>query len=414
MKEFYHAQRTLGERCNECMHCVRICPTQAIRIHSHQIDIVNELCIDCGECINICPEHVYEPVADGAENFTSYTYKVVIPSPVLYAQFDIGIHPSFIHRALLQMGFDEVMDIGEETEQFGVVLLHHIRLHPESIPMVSSFCPAIVRLIQVRYPNLIGNIIPLEVPREMLAKRIKQTFPTKLGLKQEEIGVFYLTPCPAKIVSIREPAEKASSWIDGAIPIRDIYNLITPKLLEILKDNPVPPKGGFVYGKGWSVMGHFSQDVGSEYCLTVAGIGHVKRIFDDIESGRLKNIAVIEALACNQGCVGGSFCAENPYIARHHSFRLQREYGSHGELDAAALIAAYDRGEYSLEHPILPRPLHLGDDLATSIKRMRQKERILGQLPHKNCSLCGSPSCDIFAEDCAYGLADVTECVFFK
>jgi iron only hydrogenase large subunit-like protein len=413
-QQFYHAHQTFNDRCIECMHCVRICPTKAIRVHNHHIDIVNELCIDCGECIKICSQHVYEALREGAENLNNYRYKVVIPTPVLYAQYGLGIHPSMIHKALLQIGFDEVVDIAEETDKFGYVLLHHIKKHPDTLPLISSFCPAIVRLIQVRYPNLIKNIIPLEVPREMVARRIKQTFPDKLGIPAKDIGVFYITPCPAKIVSIKQPAEKAGSWLDGAISIRDIYNTITSLLMEMIKTNGDVTKQPFVYGKGWSVLGHFSMDVGKETCLTVAGIGDVRKIFDDLESNRLKNIDVIEALACNQGCVGGSFCVENPYIARHNSFQLQREYSSKGGFDHKALIETYERGEYSLEHPILPRPLHIEDDLSTSIKRMRQKERILQQLPHKDCSLCGSPTCETFAEDCAYGEAEVIDCVFFK
>jgi iron only hydrogenase large subunit-like protein len=413
-QQFYHAHQIFCERCNECMSCVRICPTQAIRVHKHKIEVLNELCIDCGECTNACPKRVFEPLFDGVENFNSYKYKVVIPSPVLYTQFSANVHPTWIHKSLIRMGFDEVVDIGEETEKFGVVLKHHYEKHPEAIPLVSSFCPAVVRLIQVRYPNLIKNIIPLEVPREMLARRIKKTFSVRLNLKPEEIGVFYISPCPAKIVSIRQPAEKASSWIDGAIPIRDVYNLITPMLLELLKENQDLHKEPFVYGKGWSVMGHFSQDVGPMSCLTVAGIGHVRRIFDDLESGKLKNIGIIEALMCDQGCVGGSFCVENPYIARHNSFLLQKEFSTKGELDKAELIALYEKGEYLLEHPVLPRRMHIDDDLPTSIKRMRQKERIILQLPHKDCSLCGSPTCETFAEDCAYGEAEVTDCVFFK
>jgi iron only hydrogenase large subunit-like protein len=413
-QQFYHAHLINSERCSECMNCVRICPTQAIRVHKKQVEVLNELCIDCGECINICPKHVYEPLYDGTDDFCTFKYRVVIPSPVLYAQFGISIHPSWIHQALLKIGFDEVVDIGEETEKFGIVLLHHIEKNPLTLPLVSSFCPAVVRLIQVRYPNLIRHIIPLEVPREMLAHKIKKACSARLNLKAGEIGVFYITPCPAKIVSIKQPAEMTSSWLDGAVPIRDIYNMITPKLIEISRANQDQRQKQFIYGKGWSVMGHFSQDVGSQTCLTVAGIGHVRRIFDDIESGRLKNIGVIEALACDQGCVGGSFCAENPYIARHNSFQLQTEYSCKGELDTAELIAAYERGEYFLEHPVLPRPLHDDDDICTSIKRMRQQERILRQLPHKDCSLCGSPTCLTFAVDCAYGEADVTDCVFFK
>ncbi|MFC2136080.1 (Fe-S)-binding protein [Bacteroidota bacterium] len=28
--------------------------------------------------------------------------------------------------------------------------------------------------------------------------------------------------------------------------------------------------------------------------------------------------------------------------------------------------------------------------------------------------MCGAPTCETFAEDCAWGEADLTDCIFFK
>jgi len=72
-------------------------------------------------------------------------------------------------------------------------------------------------------------------------------------------------------------------------------------------------------------------------------------------------------------------------------------------------------GYYFMEHDILPRNTRsLNTDIATSIKRVKQKERILTKLPKKDCGLCGAPDCETFADDCAWGEADLTDCIFFK
>ena len=42
------------------------------------------------------------------------------------------------------------------------------------------------------------------------------------------------------------------------------------------------------------------------------------------------------------------------------------------------------------------------------------KERIFSKLPGKECGLCGAPDCETFAEDCARGESDMTDCYFFK
>ena len=155
--------------------------------------------------------------------------------------------------------------------------------------------------------------------------------------------------------------------------------------------------------------------LGPEHSLSVAGLSHVKKIFDDIENSKLRNVDFIEALACMQGCVSGAYCVENPYIARHTAILMEKAFHHPEKLDKKTILKRYRQKIYFMEHAILPRPTRAIDsDITASIKKLRQKERILMKLPQKDCGLCGSPSCATFAEDCARGEADVTECIFFS
>ncbi len=411
-QRYYHIHQIIQERCKSKLKCVRHCPTKAIRVRDGHVSFAEELCIDCGGCMNSCPEHVFVPISDMIDDFVHFKYQIAIPSPVLYTQFSLDVHPSTVDQALKNIGFDEVADAAAMSYELGFALLHHVKTHSDIRPLVSDYCPTIVRLIQVNYPNLIGNLAPFDVPRELVAKEMKQTYSKKLGLKEEEIGLIYITPCPAKIVSIKQPAEKERSWIDGAISVRDIYNVIVPEILNLQKTNNARIREDFHYGKGWSVLGHISRDVGSVRCLTVAGLDHVKIILDDLEEGKLLNCDFVEAMACMQGCVGGIFCVENPYIARHNSVELEKQHGGRKSLDKENIIRKYEEGFYFLEHPVLPRPTQYFDhDVATSIRRMRQKERIILKLPQKDCCLCGAPDCESFAEDCARGEAELSDCM---
>lgn len=412
---FYHAHEIIAERCVARMKCMRICPTRAIRVRNGKVSFLDELCIDCGNCINACPENTFVPVIDNIADYSLFKYQVVLPSPVLYTQFGLDVHPAFIHLALKKIGFDEVIDFEDVMARASFVLLHHVKNHGIARPLIISYCPTIIRLIQVNYPNLVGNISPFDVPREILAKEIKETYPRKLGLKESEIGVIYITPCSAKIVSIKQPAEKERSWIDSAIPIKDIYNLVLPEILEIKKKNHIEELRDFHYETAWSAIEHVKRDIGPEKCLSVAGLDHVMKIFDDIEKAKLRNIEFIEALACQQECLGGPFCVENPYIARHNSILLEKKYRRPNKVDSKRVLDEYDKGHYLLEYPILPRLERSNSvDIPTSIKRLRQKERIWMKLPKKDCGLCGCPTCETFAEDCAQGEADFTDCIFFS
>ena len=412
---FYHSHQIVEERCKGRMKCLHVCPTKAIRVRNGKATFITELCIDCGECINACPENAFIPISDDIEDISFFKYQIAIPSPVLYAQFNPEIHPGIVHQALKNIGFNEVVDVYNMTNELGFAIPHHFKTHSFPKPLIISYCPTIIRLIQVSYPNLVNLISPFDVPREIIAKEIKKTYPKKLGLKEDEIGVIYITPCPSKIVSIKQPAEKERSWIDSAIPIKDIYNLILPQILEIQKQENIEELKDFQYGSGWIALENISEKLGTERCLSVSGLDHVRMIFDDIENSKLRNIDFIEALACIEECLGGPFCVENPYIARHNSILLKKQYGHKQPFDKEKILNKYKKGFYSLEHSVLPRPIKYFDhDIATSVKRMRQKERILMKLPQKDCGLCGSPTCATFAEDCARGDVDITDCIFFS
>jgi iron only hydrogenase large subunit-like protein len=411
---FYHAHEIVAERCVARMKCLRVCPTRAIRVRNNKVSFKNELCIDCGNCINACPENTFVPVIDDIADYSLFKYQIALPSPVLYTQFGLDVHPGIIHQSLKNIGFNEVIDFVDVMNRESFALRHHIKTHNVAHPLIMSFCPTIIRLIQVNYPNLVSNISLFDVPREVLAKEIKQTYPQKLGLKDSEIGVIYITPCSAKIVSIKQPAEKERSWIDSAIPIKDIYNLLLPEILEIKKKNNIEDVSNFHYETAWSAIDHVKKSIGLEKCLSVAGLDHVTKIFDDIEKSKLRNIEFIEALACVHECLGGPFCVENPYIAHHNSILLEKKYPGTESIDRKKVLQEYEAGHYCLEYPILPRLERSTDiDISTSIKRMRQKERILMKLPKKDCGLCGCPTCESFAEDCAQGEADFTDCIFF-
>jgi iron only hydrogenase large subunit-like protein len=411
---FYHSFEIRDERCDGRMGCVRTCPTRALRVYNKKVTFLNDLCIDCGQCIEICSEKVFVPLNDTMDSFKSFKYHVAMPSNVLYIQFGPDLHPGIVNMALRRIGFDAIADVSGVCDEVGYALYHHLQVNPTIRPLISSFCPSIVRLIQVGYPTLVKHIEPLNVPREITARETKRHYARKLGLKEEEIGVIYIAPCPAKVVSIKQPAEKGSSWIDGAIPIKDIYNLVLPEIIKMQQEGVVPSENDLRYGKAWGVLGHYSQNVGGERALSVAGISHVKVILEDIESDKLRDLDFIEALACIQGCTNGLFCVKNPYMARHNSIQLQKKYGRVGSLDKEKVVENYEKGYYFYEGPVLPRETRSTQvDLAESIKRIKKKERIYAKLPKNDCNLCGAPTCETFAEDCARNEADITDCVFF-
>ncbi len=414
MAQYYHAYKVIAEKCRGHMACMRACPTQAIRIRDGKAFISDELCVDCGNCISICPSGAIVPITDTISEISHFKYNVVVPSPVLYSQFGSDIHPYIIHLAFKKLGFDQVVDVNISSAALAVALVKYMKTYKGRSPLISSHCPSVLRLIQVKYPDLVELIVPLEVPREITAREIRRNLPSKLRLKAEDIGIIYIAPCPAKIVSIKQPAEKARSYFDGVVSIRDIYSVLIPHVVAIKQNfdvNQVPHD--FSFNPGWAELGGITRSVDTENWLAVSGLDHVMKILNDIESSRLRNVEFVEAMACMLGCIGGPFSVESPYVARTNSIKQRMKYENTIKIDDDDVSQKLEDGYYFLENPILPRPTKYFDtDLETSIKRMKERERVYQKLPQIDCGCCGAPTCMAFAEDFVRGEAELTDCIF--
>lgn len=416
MERFYHAHRIDHAKCRGRRRCMRRCPTEAIRVKGGKAVILEDLCVDCGDCMAVCPSGAIVPISDPLAEVSGRKYKVAVPSSVLYSQFESSMHPYVVHLAFKELGFDEVVDISVSCSVVARAYIKYMEKNPKPRPMIASDCPAIIRLIQVKYPGLVELISPLDVPREVTAREIRTQLPAKLGIKPEDIGVVYVSPCPAKIVSIKQPAEKAKSWFDGAVRVRDMYSLLLPHVVALKSrfDISQVPKN-FRFNVAWAVLGGLTSAVKRQNWLAVSGLDHVMKILNDIENSRLRNVDFVEAFACMLGCVGGPFNIENPYVSRTNSIKQRERYESEIEVDEADVERKIEEGYYLLESPVLPRPTKYFDtDLETSIKRMKESERVLQKLPQTDCGWCGAPTCMAFAEDLVRGEASVNDCIFLR
>jgi iron only hydrogenase large subunit-like protein len=414
MDRYYHPLRIDADKCDGRRKCMRACPTQAIRVKEGKARLIEELCVDCGECIKICPSDAIIPLTDPFAESFNFKYKVALPSPVLYSQFRPDVDPRKVFQGLKKIGFDYVYDLSEMCQEVSIAIETFLEEYRGRHPIISSFCPAVVRLIQVKYPDLTDLVAPIEVPREIAAREVRQKLTKELGADEKDIGIIYITTCPAKMVSIRQPAEKERSWIDAAISIADVFGPLFSAVGNI-KDEDIDPEvsESFRYGAGWSMLGEMTALIGSEQSISVSGLSDVTQILDDIETGRLRDVEFVEASSCLGGCIGGSLVVENLYVARNSIMNLLRKYGGRREMNRDEILKKYKGGYYSLEGGLAPRPLRpLDPDLAKAIEKKKRKFNIYNSLPRIDCGCCGAPTCRAFAEDIVRGMAKIEDCIY--
>ena len=93
-----------SEKCIGCITCMRRCPTEAIRIVNGKAKILYDKCINCGECVRSCKGGAKRPVYDSFDLVESYKYKIALPSPSLFGQFNNLDDPNYVIEGLLALG----------------------------------------------------------------------------------------------------------------------------------------------------------------------------------------------------------------------------------------------------------------------------------------------------------------------
>ncbi|MBO7047649.1 MAG: 4Fe-4S binding protein [Spirochaetia bacterium] len=401
-EEYLHSVTLDKDLCKGCTNCISHCPTEAIRVRDGKAMIISNRCIDCGQCIRTCPSHAKKAVSDPLDMLNKYTFKVALPAPSFYAQFK-NVPIDTVLTALKKIGFDDVYEVASAAEIASIATAELLEKVKSPRPMISSSCPAVVRLIQVRFPSLIEHVIKIQTPMEIAARIVKnQIYPDKRGL-----GVFFISPCPAKVTSVRVPLGNEKSEVDGVIAQKDIY----PALRKIIKtiDKPEHLSKASSLGIRWGHSDGESEAVNSKKSISVDGIDHVIRVLEQIESEDFHHIEFIEAMACPGGCVGGTLTVENPFIARSRLKRYSMACENRGIKDSDQLTEfdiSWTKEIYS--HPVLK----LSENMSEAIKMMDEIEKIDAELPGLDCGSCGAPTCHSLAEDIVTGKAQKTDCIF--
>ncbi len=403
-----------AEKCKGCTNCVKNCPTEAIRVRKGTARTIEERCINCGNCIRTCPYHAKIAITDPLDlrRLREFKYTIALCSPVLYSQFHKLVSPGKILNAIRSLGFDDVFQESIGADSVAIAVKELLNSRQLKKPVISSACPAVVRLIQVRFPSLIDNIAPLLSPMEIAAKLAREQVSKHKGIPADQIGIFMITPCTAKATAIKRPVGIAKSPIDGAISMIHLYGNILSTIGAISEDPGLSKASGPAIG--WARSGGETMAINAPNYLVADGLNNVLSIFEEAEMGHFQDVDYIECGVCHGGCVGGPLTVENPFIARIMTRNLVKTLpDALPEKTQEKIRKRYQDGYFFYDKAIEARPvMPLDQDITKAIQRVSEAEEILRQLPGLDCCSCGSPSCRAQAEDIARGYASVTDCIF--
>ena len=412
MKEqtFQHALKIEHDVCIGCSRCIRVCPTEALRVKYGKAQLYPDWCIDCGQCYRACPTRAIVVESDDFNKIYSYQHRILLIPSLFTGQFPENISEDDIYHALYQIGFTQIVEVEMSVDSLTESINHYIA-NNDTKPTISSFCPAIVRLIQVNYPSLVDNLMRLKAPVDITAEYCKSQLVQK-GIDEKEIGIFYITPCAAKIAAVKNPLGGYGTAITGVLNMDDLYNrtfhrIKQNKPIDIRCQHTPTLSGRSIR---WSLTDGEASNINGR-CLAIDGMDNVIEFLDKLEENKNCNFDFLEIRACDESCPGGILTLGNRFLAVEHMKYTAEQAPEKSQLPSEFsftydMIKAGEIKERSM--------VRYDKDIAKAIEKMERAKKIRKQLPNIDCGACGAPSCEALADDVVRGESKIAYCIFVQ
>ena len=419
---FFHALTIDEDSCIGCSHCMKACPTEALRVRDGKAKLQPDRCIDCGNCFKVCPTKSIYIKQDDFDNIFNYACRVALVPSVFMGQFPNDISVSRIYQILKEIGFTYIIETEATVPIYTEAKNLYAAEHPDIRPLISTYCPAIVRLIQVKFPGLTENLIPLRAPIDLTAMYIRRKL-EKEDWNPEDIGIFYITPCAAKIAAVKCPVGEDKSLVDGVINMDSLYNRVFKRIKEQgkgFKEQKLPVSQLSADGVLTALTNGERRLSNAKHSYSIDEIHNVMEFLEKVENDEVENVDFLELRACDQSCPGGILTCDNRFMMCERIFARARK------------IAERERnGEQTKDHEVeaernfLARNVKLGEihprsmlvldeNINMALLKMQQINVLRAKLPQKDCGVCGAPTCDALARDVVMGEAQLSDCIFMK
>ena len=420
-EDFHHALKFKYDLCIGCAHCTGACPTGAIHVDDGHPRLDPNRCVDCGRCYIACPVNAIYIEQDDFQTVYDCKYPVLLMPSIFTAQFEDKIKEKTILSALYHIGFKHVFECEKSVDFLRDEMQKATNENDGLKPLISTFCPAIVRLIQVKFPVLVPNLYLMKPPLDLTALYIRKLLTEEDHIPAEDIGIFYVTPCAAKIAAIKSPATEEESPVTKVINMNFLYS----KVMRVIK------QGEYQLCDDARTRFHRLSKSSLNYTLTggeanllkegrnlaIDGIHNVSEFLEKLEDEDIQDIDFLELRACDESCSGGILTANNRFLMTERQRKRMQKSPDEVDAEDNDLLNYTD---YLAQHKrvlghVEPRSMDkMDDDLATAMQKMKRAFEINLNLPQVDCRICGYQSCKSLSEAVVKGDAEVDQCIFIQ
>lgn len=368
-------------------------------------------CVDCGECFRVCPTRAIRVIDDDFKRVGEYKHRVLLIPAMFYAQFEESIPRHTIDAIIGELGFHEVCVVEQSVDRLVDEINRYVET-AEDKPVISTYCPAVTRLIQVRFPALVNHVMLLMPPVEITAQYYRRKY-AAAGVADEDLGIFYLTPCIAKITSVKSPLGGYGSPVTGVINMDFFYNKVYLAYRQRMAVSGKVAVSDALSAKGmlWPTTGGESTNVRGKV-LAIDGVRNVIDFLEQLENGEITDVDFLELRTCDESCAGGILSLRNRFLVADSMRRMARELPeTHALMDEYRTCGS----EGVCMEKVEPRSMVKYDkNIDEALRKMERARMLKGMLPNIDCGACGAPSCEALAEDVVRDGADINSCLFLR
>jgi anti-sigma regulatory factor (Ser/Thr protein kinase)/Fe-S-cluster-containing hydrogenase component 2 len=424
-----------ADRCRDCRACLSACPTQAMRVRDGRPSVLEHLCIDCAACIAACGSRalVMRDEISSLDDLKAKNDMLLVVPPALLAGCGADYPPAQVLAALRGLGFAGVITsepyeralreaaagAAGTAEAAGAAGAAGAAPKPVIVPS----CPAIVNLVELRFPSLVPHLAPFDSPWEAV----------QAGCGDRPVT--YVVSCPSQrsALLVHAPASaEAAAGTRGRAPAQAPTRIeyIAPEVVRQAVMVKLTGGGASSGGDGTpaaaedpaaadegataTVPANTSAEAPLDGLLTITGTDHVITVLEAIENGLLDDVNVIDPYACEGGCFGSPLLSEDYHVAarRWSRGRAAVESAGAGAVGGAARAGA-PGGAAARRRPFAARPgIRLDADMSRAIEKLGRMQAVIRSLPGRDCGACGAPTCAALSEDVVMERAGVDLCPY--
>lgn len=382
------------EKCQKCMKCLHVCLTGAISLQDARVKIDNEKCTNCATCIEACVYQGLQAKGSTLADLENYDHTIALVSTAVLGECSTLAQAEELMMAIKKLGFDEVINLSSYDGAMYEEMRRYVGVNRQQTTLITSFCPTINRLIEVKYPILLSNIVPIDHISEVAARDIR-----KRKDLPSNTGIFLLCECVAKLTLAKYPYGNKYSEVDHAMVIADLFPQISRNLSSERLPTTINEKGLYNVTSNLYTKGFTDKNV-----VVADGLDKVVKALELAEFDRLKDCDLLFLSGCINGCIGGNLLWGNPFSSFNNVRQLMKETN-----DTVADINNNDLYGVTIASSFNEK-ISLHNRLANFIKI----NEIVEKLPGYDCGACGFHSCRAMAEEILADRATLTDCRILK